>query len=63
MWGCMERCGLCAEMPEVEDLVMRGNNCEKEGYVCKSRVDRTGGLTEDGVWIIEAGETRLLRGF
>lgn len=63
MWGCVERDGLCAEMPEVEDLVMRGNTCEKGAYVCKSRVERTDGLTEDSVWITEGGEARLLRGF
>lgn len=44
----------------MEDLVMRGNTCEKGGYVCKSRVERTGSLTEDGVWITEGGGTRLL---
>lgn len=61
MWGCVERCGLCVEEQEAEDLVMKGNTCEKGGYICKGGVQRTEGcLTEDGVWITEGGENRLL---
>lgn len=65
VWGHVERWGLFAEMREPgEDLVMKGNICEKGGYVCKGRVEGTEGLTKkDGVWITEQGENRLLLGF
>lgn len=38
VWGCVERYSLCAEMPEVEDLVMRGNTCEKERMFVKAEL-------------------------
>lgn len=47
-----------------EDLVVKGDICEKRECVCKRRVVRTEGLTSGGVWIMEDGgnfsEMRIL---